>query len=141
MAELATAIGGITGGTGALNNTNGNVSITASSLTDTITIGGTATALNFGMHTVSALPSNQKVVAQDLSAFLDSSVGGGAVTAFDTAGSPVNIQLRWAKIDSAEYGGTDTWNLFYQVELQRHRHADRVAERRRQLHSSAPTAR
>ncbi len=116
MAELATALGGITGGTGSLNNTNGNLSITAASLTDTITIGGTATPLNFGMHTVSALPSNQKVVAQDLSAFLNSSVGGGAVTAFDTAGSPVNMQLRWAKIDSAEYGGTDTWNLFYQVD-------------------------
>jgi flagellar hook protein FlgE len=56
------------------------------------------------------------VVAQDLSAFIESSVGGGAVTAYDTAGSPVNIQLRWAKIDSADYGGTDTWNLFYQVD-------------------------
>ena len=27
----------------------------------------------------------------------------------------MNIQLRWAKVDSADYGGTDTWNLFYQV--------------------------
>ena len=31
------------------------------------------------------------------------------------SGSPVNIQLRWAKIDSSRFGGTDTWNLFYQV--------------------------
>jgi flagellar hook protein FlgE len=31
------------------------------------------------------------------------------------SGAPVNIQLRWAKIDSAASGGTDTWNLFYQV--------------------------
>ena len=30
---------------------------------------------------------------------------------------PVNMQLRWAKIDSPTLGGThtDTWNLFYQV--------------------------
>jgi flagellar hook protein FlgE len=56
------------------------------------------------------------VRAQDLSAFIDSSIGGGAVTAYDVSGSPVNIQLRWAKIDSATYGGTDTWNLFYQVD-------------------------
>jgi len=29
----------------------------------------------------------------------------------------VNIQLRWAKVDSADYPpGTDTWNLFYQVD-------------------------
>ena len=116
MAELATALSSITGGTGSINTTNGNTTITASSLTDTITIGGTATPLNFGMQTVSALPSNQRVVAQDLTAFLKASVGGGAVTAYDTAGSPVNIQLRWAKIDSSEYGGTDTWNLFYQVD-------------------------
>jgi flagellar hook protein FlgE len=115
MAELATALAGVTGGTGALNTTNGNITITAASLTDTITVGGTATPLNFGMHTTSALPSNQTVVANDLTAFLDASIGGGAVTAYDVSGSPVNIQLRWAKIDSAAYGGTDTWNLFYQV--------------------------
>ena len=28
----------------------------------------------------------------------------------------MNIQLRWAKVDSAAYGGTDTWNLFYQTD-------------------------
>ena len=26
----------------------------------------------------------------------------------------MNIQLRWAKVDSLTYGGVDTWNLFYQ---------------------------
>ena len=26
----------------------------------------------------------------------------------------MNIQLRWAKVESKAYGGTDTWNLFYQ---------------------------
>ncbi len=118
LAELngLNGLGGLTGGFGSVNTTNGNVTITASNLTDTITIGGTATPLNFGMHTTSALPSNQMVVANDLSAFLDASVGGGAVTSYDVSGSPVNIQLRWAKIDSAAYGGTDTWNLFYQVD-------------------------
>ena len=28
----------------------------------------------------------------------------------------MNIQLRWAKTDSKLYGGTDTWNLFYQTD-------------------------
>ena len=69
-----------------------------------------------------------------MTAFLDQSIGGGAVTAYDVSGSPVNIQLRWAKIDSALYGGTDTWNLFYQVDPERHRHAAGLAERRHQLH-------
>jgi flagellar hook protein FlgE len=116
MGELATALTTVSGGTASLNNANGNVTITASSLSDTITIGGTATPLNFGMHTLSALPSNQTVVANDQSTFLSESIGGGAVTAYDVSGSPVNIQLRWAKIDSAVYGGTDTWNLFYQID-------------------------
>jgi flagellar hook protein FlgE len=115
MGELAAAIVGITGGTGSLNNANGNLTITASSLSDTITVSGTATALNFGMHTTIALPSNQVVVANDLSPFLEGSIGGGAVTAFDVSGSPVNIQLRWAKISSSAYGDPDVWNLFYQT--------------------------
>jgi flagellar hook protein FlgE len=115
MAELATALGTVAAGTATVNTSNGNITITAASLTDTITISGTATPLNFGMQTVTAYPSNQQVIGNDLTAFLKASVGGGAVTAFDISGSPVNIQLRWAKVESALYGGVDTWNLFYQV--------------------------
>ncbi len=39
------------------------------------------------------------------------------MTAYDISGAPVNLQLRWAKIDSSSLGTghTDTWNLFYQV--------------------------
>jgi len=115
MAELATALAGLAGGTASVNNSNGNITITAGNMVDTIAVTGTATALNFGMHTLTALPSDQTVRAQDLTAFLNASVGGGAVTCYDVSGSPVNIQLRWAKLDSSTYGGTDTWNLFYQV--------------------------
>jgi flagellar hook protein FlgE len=56
------------------------------------------------------------VVANDLSTFVDNSISGGAITAYDVSGAPVNVQLRWAKTDSSLYGGTDTWNLFYQVD-------------------------
>ncbi len=115
MAELATELGTLVGGTAVLNTSNGNITTTAASLTDTITVGGTATALNFGMRTLTALPSNGTVVGTDVTTFINESVGGGAITAYDISGSPINIQLRWAKVDSALYGGTDTWNLFYQV--------------------------
>ncbi len=115
MADLATALGGLTGGLGTVDTSNGNVTVTASNMTDTITVGGTATPLNFGIHTVSALPSNGTVIASDMASFVASSIGGGAITAYDVSGSPVNIQLRWAKTDSSLYGGTDTWNMFYQV--------------------------
>ncbi len=57
------------------------------------------------------------VVGNDNQAFLDESISGGATTAYDGSGAPVNIQLRWAKTDSASLGAghTDTWNLFYQT--------------------------
>jgi len=59
-----------------------------------------------------------QVVGSDLQAFLDESISGGAVTAYDVSGSPVNLQFRWAKTDSAALGisHTDTWNMFYQVD-------------------------
>jgi flagellar hook protein FlgE len=116
LAELATALGSMPPlyGTASVNTGNGNITVTAANMTDTITIGGTASAQNFGILTLTGLPSNGTVVANDLSTFIENSVGGGAITAYDISGSPVNIQLRWAKVDSASTGGTDTWNLFYQ---------------------------
>ncbi len=54
-----------------------------------------------------------EVQADDLETFLSQSVAGGAITAYSDNGAPVNVQLRWAKIDSIETGGDDTWNLFY----------------------------
>jgi flagellar hook protein FlgE len=115
MAELSTALGALVGGIGSVNATNGNVTITAGNMTDTISLGGTVNPVTFGMRTTTGLPSNGSVVAADLTTFVKETVGGGAITAYDTAGSPVNIQLRWAKVDSKLYGGVDTWNLFYQV--------------------------
>ena len=96
--------------------TAGNMTITAANMgaTDTIVITGTASPAVFGIVTTTAYSSDGTVRANDLTTFIDSSVGGGAITAYDVSGSPVNVQLRWAKIDSAATGGTDTWNLFYQ---------------------------
>jgi flagellar hook protein FlgE len=117
LAELngASGLGSLTFGIGSVNPANGNITITASSPTDNISISGTALPKKFGMHTTTAIPSNQTVVANDVTAFLSSTIGGGAVTAYDVSGAPANIQLRWAKVDSSASGGTDTWNLFYQV--------------------------
>jgi flagellar hook protein FlgE len=116
LAELNTALGTLVGGAATVNTSNGNVTITAGNLTDTITVAGTVTHSAFGIQTLSGLPSNGTVVANDVTTFFEESISGGAVTAFDAAGTPVNIQLRWAKINSTTVGGTDTWNLFYQVD-------------------------
>jgi flagellar hook protein FlgE len=93
---------------------NGNLSFIASGNNE-IEVTPSSTAVKFGINVFHALPANGTVLAQDTTAFIDQSIGGGAVTAYDVSGSPVNIQLRWAKVDSLQYGGTDTWNLFYQV--------------------------
>ncbi len=60
---------------------------------------------------------NGKVIANDLTTFTNESISGGAVTTYDSAGTPINLQLRWAKIDSASLGTghKDEWNLFYQT--------------------------
>lgn len=57
--------------------------------------------------------NDEVVQGDDASLFVENSISGGAVTAYDAAGNSVNIQMRWAKIDSVESGGTDTWNMFY----------------------------
>ena len=53
--------------------------------------------------------------------FLETTIAGGAVTVFNAAGSPMNMQMRWGKV--AEYtptagayaapGNADQWALFY----------------------------
>jgi flagellar hook protein FlgE len=118
IAELNTALAGLTGGVGSADPATGAITVTAASATDTITVGGDATALNFGIHTATALPSNGSVIANDVTSFLNESIAGGSITTYDTSGSAVNIQLRWAKTDSAALGTghTDSWNLFYQTD-------------------------
>jgi flagellar hook protein FlgE len=54
------------------------------------------------------------VLGVDATAFVQQTISGGSVTAYDSQGLPVNVQIRWAKTDSASTGGTDTWEMFYQ---------------------------
>jgi flagellar hook protein FlgE len=62
-------------------------------------------------------PGTGVVVGNDVPTFTSESISGGAVTTYNSAGTPVNLQLRWAKVDSATLGGghQDVWNLFYQT--------------------------
>jgi len=56
------------------------------------------------------------VVGSDASNFIDQSIDGGSVTVYDANGTPQNLQIRWAKTDSAASGGTDTWEMFYETD-------------------------
>ena len=55
------------------------------------------------------------VIGSDVTTFVDESIDGGSITAYNGAGSPANLQFRWAKVDSVANGGADTWELFYQT--------------------------
>jgi len=53
------------------------------------------------------------VVGQDTTTFTNQSLDGGSVTAYDSLGNPVNVQLRWA--ETASSAGSNSWQLFYQT--------------------------
>jgi flagellar hook protein FlgE len=96
-----------------------NLDITASAGNATTALG----ALGFGAPPIiqarAAGPNvgTGAVTENDLQTFTNESISGGAVTAYNAAGTPVNLQLRWAKTDSATLGAghQDSWNLFYQT--------------------------
>jgi flagellar hook protein FlgE len=139
VGNLLQAIDTITGTYGGTNastiSSTGAISIgtgTSSDLTISSTANGTSTtpatpaagwtALGF-TNAVSTprggggTPGTGIVIGDDISVFTKESISGGAVTAYDSTGTPVNLQLRWAKTDSSALGSphVDTWNLFYQA--------------------------
>jgi flagellar hook protein FlgE len=123
LAQLTTALQGLTGaGAGSGVDANGNIKIVAANTVDVITVTGgpNGTPLNlptFGITNAQGFPSNGNVYGTDQSSFLNESVAGGSITAYDGTGTPVDMQFRWAKIDSSSLGAghTDQWNMFYQV--------------------------
>jgi flagellar hook protein FlgE len=68
------------------------------------------------LRTPGATAGTGTVLHNDVGIFQNETISGGALTAFNAAGTPVNLQLRWAKVDSASLGSPhqDSWNLFYQ---------------------------
>ncbi len=123
--DLLAKINGITSSTPASSAAAGVINLqsgTGSTFTMTSTnaaafaalgFSGTVTVLRTGGGTI----GTGQVIGSDNQTFLDSTISGGAVTAYDVSGAPVNLQFRWAKIDSASLGAghTDKWNLFYQT--------------------------
>ena len=122
VGTLLARIGAITGVTPTI--TGGAITLhtgTAANLSITST-GPSFPLLGFGAsvnlsRTPAVAAGTGTVIANDQQTFLNESISGGAVTAYDSTGTAVNLQLRWAKTDSAALGGshTNTWNLFYQA--------------------------
>jgi flagellar hook protein FlgE len=123
VGTLLGAIGTITGVAPTIDATNGAITLhtgTAQNLTVTSSSPGFA-ALGFNTTVTAARTGGGTagtgfVIGNDVQTFDNESISGGAVTVYNAAGTPINIQLRWAKTDSASLGNphVDTWNLFYQ---------------------------
>lgn len=89
-----------------------------SQTTANMTVGGTVGVLGLTAGTSNPVRPSlavrvPTVAAADDAKFKAESIAGGAITVYASNGSPVDVQLRWAKIDSAETGGVERWNLFY----------------------------
>lgn len=63
----------------------------------------------------SSITAGNDILAADETAFLRSSIAGEAITVYDSNGSPVNVQMRWAKSLNADASvpQNDTWELYY----------------------------
>ena len=114
LAQLQTAVQGLTGVTGTVDTSNGNITLTATNPSNDIQLSGNASAAKFGIENLTAYPASGTVMANDVSTFNAQSIDGGSVTAYDSKGDPVNVDFRWAKISSSSNGGSDSWQLFYQ---------------------------
>jgi flagellar hook protein FlgE len=125
VGNLLTAIGTVTGVAPTINATTGAITFHTGTAQD-LSITSTSpafTALGFTSPVTKArngggTAGTGVVIGNDVSTFTNESISGGAVTAYNASGTPVNLQLRWAKTDSASLGAghTDSWNLFYQTD-------------------------
>jgi flagellar hook protein FlgE len=115
LAQLQTAVQGLSGVIGTVDTQNGDLSLVAKDPTATLVVNGTggASPSKFGIQTTSVAPGNGTVIGSDLSTFTSQSIDGGSVTAYDSDGNPLNVQFRWAQVASAN--GQSMWNLFYQT--------------------------
>ncbi|MDI4231874.1 MULTISPECIES: flagellar hook-basal body complex protein [unclassified Bradyrhizobium] len=105
--------GAITLNTGTANDFSLAAGSSASAVAAFQALGFSGTVV--GMRAGGGTAGTGVVIGSDNQAFLDESISGGARTVYDGNGAPVSLQFRWAKVESSTMGGTDTWNLFYQV--------------------------
>jgi flagellar hook protein FlgE len=125
ISTLLSKIDALSGATTPSTVSGGSITLHTGTTNDLMVTSNNAaamTALGFStlpvakLRTVVTSPPTGAVIANDQQTFLNESISGGAVTVYDSTGTAVNLQLRWAKTDSATLGGAhaNTWNLFYQ---------------------------
>jgi flagellar hook protein FlgE len=125
VGTLLNKIGAVTGVTPTINASTGAITLhtgTAQNLSVSSSAPAFA-ALGFNTtmtasRTGGGTAGTGFVIGNDLTPFDNETISGGAVTAYNAAGTPINLQLRWAKTDSSSLGSPhqDSWNLFYQTD-------------------------
>ncbi|MTI19258.1 flagellar hook-basal body complex protein [Rhodobacteraceae bacterium RKSG542] len=73
---------------------------------------GGAEASQFALDATSisnggSVVDNSTVIADKEAVFLESTISGGAVTVYDTNGTPVNVEMRWS------LNSENNWSLYY----------------------------
>jgi flagellar hook protein FlgE len=124
VGDLLAAIGTATGVAPTINTSNGKITFHTGTAQDlNITSAAPAfSTLGFTSPVTqprgTGMSATGVVMGSDVATFTKDSISGGAVTAYNAAGTPVNLQLRWAKTDSSALGAghSDNWNLFYQTD-------------------------
>jgi flagellar hook protein FlgE len=119
---VAVTVGKDVGGTKLTFTANavGNTPLTVSNVTivDGAGSGALQAPTNLGINPVDTgetntgtTAGNGVVLGSDSANFISQSVEGGGISVFDSTGSTLNVQFRWAKITNTP--GSETWNLFY----------------------------
>ena len=121
MQTALRANGGAAVADATIDLTGGNFTVTLGTNTaDSMTTSTTAAGLGVPPASTTTDPTLpwlnarvQNVAAKDADQFIAQSISGGAITVYAENGAPTNLQLRWAKVNSTQLGGSERWNLFY----------------------------
>ncbi|AWM02301.1 flagellar hook-basal body complex protein [Bradyrhizobium amphicarpaeae] len=126
ITTLLGKIDALSGATGSSVSTSGVITLNTGTVSN-LSVSSSNSAAFAALGFTSTITKNRNgggtagtggVIGNDVATFTKESISGGAVTAYNAAGTPVNLQLRWAKTDSASLGAghSDSWNLFYQTD-------------------------
>ncbi|MGL9616472.1 flagellar hook-basal body complex protein [Bradyrhizobium sp. U531] len=126
ITTLLGKIDALSGATGSSVSTSGVITLNTGTVSN-LSVSSSNSAAFAALGFTSTITKNRNgggtagtggVIGNDIATFTKESISGGAVTAYNAAGTPVNLQLRWAKTDSASLGAghSDSWNLFYQTD-------------------------
>ncbi len=120
------AAGGASAATATIGVTAGELKITlgeAKAATDTLAVvssGGSLALPDITNNPEPVLAQLATIPASQDTLFKANSKFGGSIPVYAPNGGVAALTIQWAKVDSSQAGGDDTWNLYYHVRQQGH---------------------